>query len=145
MLTRLRDRPLTETAWPDVSTPWWPWSYRVAGARSSWPAVEVYEAGSLLDVVSSTRLVADVVRGARSVRIAGRQRVFAWGRLPLTTGVPVVELSRGRLRASRQLALAVSVTSWCWLACAEGRYDAVTVSHDGMAVRRRLNVSWSCP
>jgi hypothetical protein len=122
---------------------WWPWSYRIAGAASRWPAVEVYETDSLLDVVSRTRLAAQLLRGARAVRSAHGERAFAWGRLPLSGDVLSVEFSRGLRRKSRHSAAVVEatvvkVTSWCWLAVADGPYDAVTVRCGGTAIRARL-------
>jgi hypothetical protein len=120
--------------WPS----WSPWSYRIAGAASRWPAVEVYEAGSLLDVVASTRLAAQLLRGGRTVRTTGGERAFAWGRLPLSGDMPVVEFSRGLVRKSRLSVLAIPATSWCWLAVADGPYDAVTVCFGQVAVRSRL-------
>jgi hypothetical protein len=125
---------------------WWPWSYRIAGPASRWPAVEVYEAGSLLDVVSRTRLAAQLLRGARTVRSVDGRRVFAWGRLPLSGDVVSVEFSRGPWRKFRRNApvvgvveaSAVQVATWCWLAVADGPYDAVTVRCGGMAIRSRL-------
>ena len=119
----------------------WPWSYRVAGATSPWPAVELYEAGSLLDVVTSTRLTAQVLRGARAVRSAAGARVLAWGRLPLCGGPVAVEFGRGTFRGDRLAVPPVRVTSWCWLAVADERYDRVTVRHGGTTTRRRLAVS----
>jgi hypothetical protein len=113
---------------------------------STWPAVEVYEGETLLDVVSSTRLAACMLRGARSLRTddgSGR-RAFAWGRLPPAGDLPVVEFSRGRLRTVRDRVPPVPVTGWCWTATAEGRYDAVIVRSAGLTVRRRLQVSRSC-
>lgn len=124
--------------------PGWPWSLRVAGATSTWPAVEVYEAGVLLDVVSSTRLAACVLRGARTLRAGADCRAFAWGRLPLGGDLPAVEFSRGRHRAVRDRITPVIVTSWCWTASADGRYDAVTVRSDDLDVSRRVQVSRSC-
>jgi hypothetical protein len=120
---------------------WWPWSYRVAGATSSWPAVELYEAESLLDVVTSTRLTARVLRGGRAVRSASGERVFAWGRLPLRGGIPAVDFSRGRFRGATVEVPPIRVTSWCWLAIADGRYDRVAVRHDAIVARRRLRVA----
>jgi hypothetical protein len=122
---------------------WWPWSCRIAGAASRWPAVEVYETDSLLDVVSRTRLAAQLLRGARAVRSADGERVIAWGRLPLGGDVLSVEFSRGLRRKSRRNATVVEaavvkVTSWCWLAVADGPYDAVTVRCGGTAIRSRL-------
>lgn len=144
VLTGVRDRVSAETASRDASPPMWPWSYRVAGAKSTWPAVEVYEAGTLLDVVSSTKLGAMVARGARTVRLDAGGRALAWGRLPVDGDLPVVEFSRGRLRSVRERVTPIQVTSWCWLAIAEGRYDAVTVRSAGGVVRRRLRMSRSC-
>ena len=127
---------------PDTSrAALWPWSYRVAGAMSCWPAVEVYEAGTLLDVVTSTRLTATVLRGARAVRSVRGGRVLAWGRLPLRGGLPAVEFSRGTFHGARLAVPPVRVTSWCWLAVADALYDRVTVCHDGAAARRRVRVS----
>jgi hypothetical protein len=116
---------------------WWPWSYRIAGAASRWPAVEVYEAGSLLDVVACTRLAAQLLRGGRTVTSEG-ERAFAWGRLPLSGDIPVVEFSRGLVRKSRLGVAVIPATSWCWLAVAEGPYDAVIVRFGELAVRSRL-------
>ena len=60
----------------------------------------MYEADSLLDVVSCTRIAAQLLRGARAVRSAGGKHAFAWGRLPLSGDVVSVEFSRGRVRKS---------------------------------------------
>jgi hypothetical protein len=145
MLTMVRDRVFTEIAVPDTDSPLWPWSYRIGGALSPSPAVELFEAGSLVDVVSSTRLDVPMLRGARAFRVSGSRRVVAWGRLPLTAGVPTVEFSCGRRRALRQAVAALTITTWCWLAVTCGQYDAVTVSHGGMAVRRRFQAGPPCP
>jgi hypothetical protein len=120
-----------------------PWSYRIAGATSAWPAVEVYEAGSLLDVVTSTRLIAQVVRGSRAADGPGGRHVIAWGRLPLSGGLPSVEFGRSR-RGSGQRAQVLPITSWCWLAVAEGHHRTVTVRYGGACIRRRLGVSKPC-
>jgi hypothetical protein len=128
------------SAGPGAREPLWPWSCRIAGASSRWPAVEVYEADQLLDVVSSARLVAQVLRGAR-VASSTEDRVIAWGRLPLTGGTPAVEFSRGWFRKSRLDAPLVVFTSWCWLAVADGQFDAVTVRWADRAVRTRVRRS----
>jgi hypothetical protein len=164
MLTAVSDQLRAESGSIAAGTcgSWWPWSYRIAGARSPWPAVEVYEADSLLDVVSRTRIAAQLLRGARAVRSADAERAFAWGRLPLSGDVVSVEFSRGRVRKSRRNAAPVvgaavvgaavagatvtratvlEPTSWCWLAMADGPYDAVTVRCGGVAIRSRLRAS----
>jgi hypothetical protein len=130
---------------PETSLLLWPWSYRISGALSLAPALELYEAGSLVDVVSSTRLDVPVLRGARSLRIAGGRRAVAWGRLPLTPGDLTIEFSAGRLRVSRHAVAPVRLTSWCWMAATYGRYDAVTVSVSRTAVRQRLRAGQPCP
>ncbi len=43
-----------------------PWSVRLAGADSPRPALELYEDGILLDVVSSTPVAPQLVRGVRA-------------------------------------------------------------------------------
>lgn len=119
----------------------WPWSYRIAGATSRWPAVEVYEAGHLLDVVTCTRLAAQLLRGGRAVRTADGDRAFAWGRLPLSGGTLSVEFGRGLVRKSRLDVPAIGATSWCWLAVADGPYDTVTVRVGEVGIRSRLRAS----
>jgi hypothetical protein len=117
---------------------WWPWSYRIAGATSRWPAIEVYEAGGLLDVVTCTRLTAQLLRGGRVVRTADEERAFAWGRLPLSGGRLSVEFGRGLVRRSRLSVPVIEATSWCWLAVADGPYDTVTVQCGEVGIRSRL-------
>jgi hypothetical protein len=120
-----------------------PWSYRIAGATSRWPAVELYQAGSLLDVVSSARLAAEVLRGARICRAGAGDRLLTWGRIPLAGGPFTVEFSRGRFRKVREPAVVTEITSWCWLAVADGRYDSVTVHHGESGLGRSLRVRQS--
>jgi hypothetical protein len=117
---------------------WWPWSYRIAGPASRWPAVEVYEAGRLLDVVTCTRLAAQLLRGGRAVRTADDERAFAWGRLPLSGGTLSVEFSRGLVRKARLIVPVIEVTSWCWFAGADESYDTVTVRCGEVGIRSRL-------
>jgi hypothetical protein len=119
----------------------WPWSYRVAGPMSAWPAVELYQAGSLLDVVTSTSLTAQALRGAVAVRGASFGRTLAWGRLPLRGGLPVVEFARGTFRGSRLAVPPIRITSWCWLAVADAHYGTVAVGHGGTAARCRVRAS----
>jgi hypothetical protein len=145
MLTRVPDILPAAIGSQHADAPLWPWSYRVAGALSSWPAVELYEAGALFDVVVSTGLTAQVLRGCRAVRGTDGGRVLAWGRLPLRGSLPVVEFSRGTFRRARLAVTPVSVTSWCWLATADALYDRVTVRHGETAVRYRVRGSRSRP
>ena len=75
------------SGWQDVLEPaaYWqagPWSVRLAGVRSACPALELYEADVLLDVVSATRIAPQSLRGARSFACAAGRYALAWGRLP---------------------------------------------------------------
>lgn len=117
-----------------------PWSMRIAGARSACPAVELYEADCLLDVVSATAIAAVLMRGARaSGNDAAHHRALAWGRLPLTGAGLAVTFSRGRFSRAAQFAPVVKITTWCWVAIADGQFDAVTVHSRTASIRRRLN------
>ena len=75
-----------------------PWTIRLAGPQSAWPALEVYEAGTLLDVISSTRLLVSLLRGARAGDGTAGPCALAWGRLIAPDAGLSAEFSRGRLR-----------------------------------------------
>jgi hypothetical protein len=117
-----------------------PWSMRIADASSLCSAVELYEADSLLDVVSDTAIAAVLLRGARaSGSDAAYPRALAWGRLPLTGAGPEVTFSRGGFCRAARVAPVVTITTWCWAAVADGRFDAVTVYSPTASIRRRLS------
>jgi hypothetical protein len=115
------------------------WSIRLAGLRSACPALELYEAGELIDVVSSTRVAAPLLRGARAVSAAGRPQAVAWGRLQPAGPDPEAEFTRGLFGHPAKPAVLIKVTTWCWLAIAAGRFNAVTVHCGGQRARRRLD------
>jgi hypothetical protein len=115
-----------------------PWSIRLAGACSARPALEFYEACSLLDVVSSTPVAPQLVRGARAASQAGRQRVLAWGRLPASPAGIAVAFTSGIIWRRALQAEVIEITSWCWLAIADGRFDRVVVSAGENRVQHRL-------
>jgi hypothetical protein len=130
------------SGWQDVLEPaaYWqagPWSVRLAGVRSACPALELYEADVLLDVVSATRIAPQSLRGARSFACAAGRYALAWGRLPGPGTDLVVEFSRG-LRRHVLAAEAVPITAWCWLAVADGHFRRVDVRAGGEGVRRSL-------
>ena len=118
---------------PDLS----PWTVRVAGPHSPWPALEVYEAGILLDVMSSTRLAVPLLRGACTAESVRGPCALAWGRLSGPDAGLRAEFGLGRRPAWRPAAV-VRVSSWGWLAVATGRFDAVTVSSGGRCARARM-------
>jgi hypothetical protein len=120
-------RTAEQHAEPTLVLPGRPWAVRVAGSRSAWPAVEVYQAEDLLDVVSSTRLAAVLLRGARAAEGGAGPCVLAWGRMPVTGASPEVEFILGRRWRYSQPGTVLRLTSWCWLAVADGRFDRVAV------------------
>jgi hypothetical protein len=127
------------------SLPGLPWSVRLAGARSARPALELYEDGVLLDVVSSTPVAPQLVRGVRAASRAGSQRVLAWGRLPAAGANVAVEFSSRPGRPRAVTAAVIEITARCWLAVADGRFDRVAVRSGGRCVRQRAPRSrrWS--
>ena len=112
-----------------------PWAVRLAGRDSAFPALEVYQASVLLDVVSSTLLAAQLLRGARAADCPPGPCVVAWGRLPVTGAVPEVDFTIGRRPFTVQPGTVLRLTSWCWLATADGRFDRVAVRSGDRCVR----------
>jgi hypothetical protein len=153
----LRPR-LTSTFWTDtigssavaaigdgdpVPLPGTPCSIRPAAGPAGRPAVEIYAAGSMLDVMVAPVLAARVLRGACSLAWAGQPCAVAWGFLPARPGFSVW-FTRVRAR-SRCVAAPVSVIAGSfWVAPAEGRFRAVTVEHGGGRDRRRVRATRPC-
>ena len=109
-----------------------PWSVRVGRGMGGRPALEVYAAGSLVNVVVAPSRGCQLVRGACSAIVAGQSRAIAWGCLPVAgSPAPCVEFICGRFRPRRQPASAVSVASWFWLAAADGRFTRVAAASHG--------------
>jgi hypothetical protein len=116
-----------------------PWSFRLAGARSVRPAIELYEADALLDVVSSTPVAPQLIRGGRTAGQAGDRRALAWGRVPASgASLLAVEFSGGRHGRDAIPAAVIEITAWCWLAVADGRFDRVVVRSGDRCVEHRL-------
>ncbi|MFZ0047396.1 MAG: hypothetical protein WAL16_16270 [Streptosporangiaceae bacterium] len=115
-----------------------PWTIRLAGPQSAWPALEVYEAGTLLDVISSTRLLVSLLRGARAGDGTAGPCALAWGRLIAPDAGLSAEFSRGRLRPTTQAGAVTRMGGWCWLAVADGTFDSVTVRSGGRTICGRL-------
>ena len=70
------------------------WSVRLAGAGSASPAIELYAAGVLIDVVSATAVAPQLLRGARAVTL---------GPVPCALFTRV-DVQAGPRRAGRRLA-----------------------------------------
>jgi hypothetical protein len=115
-----------------------PWTLRLAGASGSCPAVEIYEHDVLIDVVTATAVARLHVRGARSASGPSGPCALAWGRMPATGGLPVVEF---RARGWRRPAVPFSrflPADWLWIAHAHGRVRAVAVTVAGTTRRYRV-------
>jgi hypothetical protein len=128
------------------SLPGLPWAVRLAGARSARPALELYEGGILLDVVSSTPIAPQLVRGISAASGSGGQRVLAWGRLPAPGAHIGVEFSSRPGRRRRvTTATVIEITPWCWLAVVDGRFDRVAVRSGDHCLQHKVPRSrrWS--
>jgi hypothetical protein len=134
-----RDCSCQQDAGPALVLPGRPWAVRLAGRDSAFPALEVYQAGVLLDVVSSTQLLAPLLRGARASDGRAGPCALAWGRLPATGGSPAVEFTLGRRRQSGEPGTVLKVTSWCWLAVADGRFDRLAVRCSDRCTRAKIH------
>jgi hypothetical protein len=131
-----------------------PWLVRTSGGTTGWPAMEVYAADNLLDVVVATRLGAGILRGARRAAWDGLPGAIAWGRLPADGTSIAVHFARHRLRrwpgsrARRTVrerypggicpARVTVVGERFWVATGDGRFDSVAVAHHGTHERRRI-------
>ncbi len=127
-----------QDAGPAVVLPGRPWAVRLAGSHSACPALEVYRAGYLLDVVSSTRLASVLLRGAQAAEGEAGPCVLAWGRLPGTGASPEVKFTLGGRRSCPVPGTVLRITSWCWLAMADGRFDRVAVRSGDGCIRARI-------
>lgn len=136
--------PVRDCAWQQDQSglalvlPGRPWAVRFAAGHSACPALEIYSAGVLLDVVSSTRLDALLLRGTRAAHGEAGPCAISWGRLPMSGGSPQVEFGLRRLRPTWQPGTVLRVAPWCWLAVADGRFDRVAVLAADSCVRAKI-------
>ena len=106
-----------------------PWSLRLAGSSGGRPALEVYAAGSLIDVMVASPRASQLLHGACRAAVGKQARAIAWGCLSTARGeLPSVEFIHGRIRRRAQPALAESVVGWFWFADADGRFSQVAVT-----------------
>jgi hypothetical protein len=115
-----------------------PWSVRVSRQTAARPAVEIYAADTLLDVVVATPLSAGVLRGAARTVAGGQRHAIAWGRLVGSVAGITVRFSRRSLGEGGHAAEVMPVSDWFWVATAEGRFVSVTVTYLGTTQRRRI-------
>jgi hypothetical protein len=109
-----------------------PWSLRRARGPGTRPALELYEAGDLADIIVATRVGSRTLRGACRTGRGGQALALAWGRLPADGGlVTVMFAARRPLRGIVQ-AQVLEVAGLAWFAVAAGRFTVVTAScHQG--------------
>jgi hypothetical protein len=126
--------PQGDPAW----LPGYPWTFRLAGPHSVCPALELYEVGDLIDIVSSTRIAASHLRGARAAAAESGERALAWGRMPETGSCPQVRFIEPGWRRGTRAATVSQVTAWCWVAVADGSFGAVTARTPAGLLRCRI-------
>jgi hypothetical protein len=114
------------------------WSVRVSRQAAARPAMEIYAAGTLLDVVVATPLSAGILCGASRMVASGQHHAIAWGRLIGSASGITVRFSRRRLGGGGHTADVMPVNDWFWVATAEGRFASVTVTRLGASQRRRI-------
>ena len=117
--------------WPGIT-----WLVRPAGTHGTRPALEVYVAGTLADVLVATPLARAVLGGGRAV--PGRaDRAVAWGR-QTGDGLPDVEFRFRPGRGRPRPAVVTAVGRRFWVAMADGRFASVTATYRDGAERLRL-------
>lgn len=133
-------RPLTDPAADDelaVALSGTPWSLRRAGGPGTRPALELYEAGSLADIIVATPFAPRTVRGARRASRGAYAVSLAWGCLP-GDGHPVSVAFGGASRRPAVAADVIHVAGLAWFAIAAGRLAVVSVACHGRHERLRL-------
>jgi hypothetical protein len=109
-----------------------PWSVRAVSGRAGRAALEVYEAGELIDVLVASSLHTGVLRGARRSRTGG----LAWGRLAADGSAPAIAFARTRVRTRWERTEAVALPGGFWLAWTSGPALAVTARRADGGVER---------
>ena len=131
------------SAW--LYLPGTPWSLRRARGSGERPALEVYAAGSLIDVMVASSRASQLLRGACAVVVAGHACAIAWGCLPAACGrLPSAEFLRGRVRHRSQPAETECAGGWFWVAAADGRFTRVVVTSQGSRKSCRIRVARAC-
>jgi hypothetical protein len=115
-----------------------PWSVRISRQTAARPAMEIYAADTLLDVVVATPLSAGILCGAARTVAGGQHHAIAWGRLIGSAAGISVRFSPRRFGGGGHAAEVMPINDWFWVATAEGRFAAVTVTYLGISKRRRI-------
>ncbi len=127
---------------PDLEhLPGTPWSMRPAAASGGRAALEMYDAGTLVDVMVARSLAPRILRGARSAVWAGQPRAVAWGCLPADGAGLSVTFARGHVRPRVRAIEVTGIIGYFWIALADGRFDSVAVTHLGTRERCRMRTA----
>ncbi len=138
------------TAEPELSLeqlPGRPWAVRRAAGPGGRPALEIYAAGVMVDVLVLPRdwpRAPRIVRGAYSASWAGQPRAAAWGVLPAAGRTLLVRFRRGRIRAQVCPADPVTVGGVFWFAEVPGRFGQVLVTHGSGQERHGVRPARPC-
>lgn len=138
------------TADPEPSLerpPGHPWALRRAAGPAGRPALEIYAADALVDVLvlpGDWPLSPRIVRGANAVTWAGQRCAAAWGILPAAGRGLLVQFRSGRIRTQACPAEPVAVGGVFWFAQAAGRFRHVLVTHGGGQERHGIHPARPC-
>ena len=122
-----------------------PWSLHLAGASGGRPALEVYAAGSLVDVMVASSRASQLLHGACRAAVGRQPRAIAWGCLPTARGeLPSVEFIHGRVHRRAQPAEAETAVGRFWFAAADGRFSQVVVTSQGARESCRVPAMGRC-
>ena len=124
-----------------------PWTVRRSGGPAGRPALEIYAADVLVDVLvlpSDWPLSPRIVRGGCSAIWAGQRCAAAWGILPAAGRSLLVQFGRGRIRSQASPAQPVAVGGVFWFAQAAGHFRHVLVTHRGGRERHGIRSARPC-
>lgn len=138
------------TAEPEHSLeepPGQPWAVRRAAGPDGRPALEIYAADALVDVLVlpiDWPLSPRIVRGAYAATWAGQRCAAAWGVLPSAGQALLVQFSQGRIRSQACPAEPVTIGGVFWFAQAAGRFRHVLVTHRNSQERHGIRPARPC-
>jgi hypothetical protein len=115
-----------------------PWSVRRARGPGRRPALELYEAGRLADIIVATSVAQQLVRGARRSARDGQVFGLAWGCLPADGLAVSVAFARGWPHRATVRAEVVEAAGLAWFAIAAGRFAVVSAVHQGRCYQLSL-------
>jgi len=118
-----------------------PWSTRAAAGSDGRAALEIYEAGLLVDVMVAQSLAPAILRGTRAASWPGRSATVAWGCRAANGSLPVVVFTRRRGRPLVDAAEPVSIGGSFWIALADGPFASVTVAIPGSREQHTLRAT----